>query len=550
MKKTIFTTVVTLLFLFYSCTSEIKRENIIIGIPSDIESFNPLYAFSVEEGNVTELLFLSLLQYEWNSEIGEVQFKSMLAEKWDWNKNKDVLTIKIRDDVYWSDSIKCTVDDIIFSFDVYSDPDVESRALGFFEKYHTDEEGHILLDKTFDKISETELIIYFKKGSAPDLFEIDHPIIPKHIFGNIERADIAISDFNESPVTNGPYRLKSWDQDQAVILTRNSNSFLTTQKSPEQIIFKTIPEYQIRLTQLLNGEIDLMEDIQTDDVEKLKASGMLNVAPMEGRDFDYIGWNIIDPLQYEIDGAIAKNFFFGSPNVRKALTHAMDRNAVISEYLNGFGQLCVGPVSPIFKNLYDTELEAYKFDPEIAKSLLSKEGWEDTDNDGIIDKDGVDFAFTLHIPSGNPRRDFAASLFKNNLLAVGIDMTIERNELGTFIGNLFEKKYDAWMAAWVVPIPINLKISWYSKLNETPLNFSSFQNIEVDKLIDNIQNSSSDNLGSTYKKIQDIIHEKEPYSFLYWVDNVIAYNNRIENIEISPLGAVRHCWQWTLVKQP
>ncbi len=545
MKKNIVLSL-TLIIIIFSCTSQDNSRNIIIGIPSDVESFNPLYAFSVEEGNVTELLYLSLLQYEWNSDLGEVEFQPMLASKWSWDENKEVLSIVIRDDVYWSDSVKCTIDDVIFSFDLYSDPVVQSRALGFFEKYFTDEEGHILLDKSLVKKSDTELQIKFKSGSNPDLFEIDHPIIPKHVFENVKRGELSLSDLNQNPVTNGPYKLKKWDRDQAIVLEKNSASFLVDENSVDQIIFKVIPEYQIRLTQLLNGEIDLLEDVQTDDIEKLEVVEQLKVVPISGRDFDYIAWNNIDPQKYNVNGKISKNVFFGSAKVRKALTHALNRKAVVDEYLKGFGQLSVGPVSPIFKNLYDDSLVEYNYNPNTARKLLSEEGWKDNNGDGIIEKDGIDLAFTLHIPAGNPRRDFAASLFKNNLLAVGIDVTIEKNELGTFIDNLFAKQYDAWMAAWVVPIPNNLKISWYSQLEETPLNFASYQNREVDQLLGNIQNGYSNDISAEYKKIQKIIHDDEPYSFLYWVDNIISYNKRIENINITPLGSVRHCWLWRI----
>ena len=546
MKKINFTYLLFLLLLLYSCSTEPKIDGVIIGIPSDIQSFNPMYAFSVEEGNAAELLYLSLLQYEWNADQGEVEFKSMLAEKWRWEESGEVLYLKIRDDVFWSDSVKCSVDDIIYSFDLYSDADVESRALGFFEKFPCDESGHILIDATFEKISSTELRIQFNQGSNPDLFEIDHLILPKHAFENIPRSEISISDFNENPITNGAYNLANWDRDQSVILSKNSNSFLISEQSPQQIIFKVIPEYQIRLTQLLNGEIDLMEDIQTEDVRKIKESSAVNVIPIQGRDFDYIGWNNIDPHEYSEGETISPNFYFGSKNVRKALTHALDRTAVIDEYLKGFGQLSVGPVSPIFKRFFDKSLNAHEFDIEKAKNLLKEEDWIDTDNDGIIEKDGVDFAFTLHIPAGNPRRDFAASLFKNNLLAVGIDVTIEKNEFGTFINNLFTKQYDAWMAAWVVPIPINLNISWYSELNETPLNFPSYQNKKVDHLLDQLYELRDEELIKAYYDIQKIIHDEEPYSFLYWVDNLIAHNQRIKNIKITPLGAVKHCWNWSV----
>jgi len=95
MKKKSLVVSLVLIVILFSCTPQDNRRNIIIGIPSDVESFVPLYAFSVEEGNVTELLYLSLLQYEWNSDLGEVEFQPMLATKWNWDKNKETLSIVI-----------------------------------------------------------------------------------------------------------------------------------------------------------------------------------------------------------------------------------------------------------------------------------------------------------------------------------------------------------------------------------------------------------------------------------------------------------------------
>ena len=252
MKKIIVPSLISIIILF-SCTSQDNSKNIIIGIPSDVESFNPLYAFSVEEGNVTELLYLSLLQYEWNSDLGEVEFQPMLASKWNWDESKELLSIVIREDVYWSDSVKCTIDDVIFSFDVYSDPVVQSRALGFFEKYFVDSDEHILVEETFEKLDGNKLKINFLPQSNPSLFDIDFPIIPKHIFEKYERKDIATAEENFNPITNGPFKLKNWINDQAIILSANKSSFLYETNSVEELIFKVVPEYSTRIIQLKKG---------------------------------------------------------------------------------------------------------------------------------------------------------------------------------------------------------------------------------------------------------------------------------------------------------
>jgi len=545
MKKKIITISLFILFLFVSCSNEESRDFVVIGIPNDIETINPLYSFSVEEGNITELMFLPLLESNWNSEIGEIEYKPILASSWEWGSGRESLIIQLKNDLLWSDSIECTIDDVIFSFDIYSDPKVKSRAFGYFDKFYTEESGKIDITKTFEKLGNNKLKINFKKDSKPDLLEIDHPILPKHYFEKFKREEIATINVTESLVTNGPYKLDRWEKEQVVVLTKNDVSFLLTENSIPKIIFKVIPEYQMRINQLIHGEIDLMEDIKTDDMEVLNENVLLKVVPISGRDFDYIGWNNISPENYE-KSEIIPHKLFGSAKVRQALTHALNRSVVTEEYLNGYGQLASTPLSPIFTSLYNSTITPLLYNPKLATKYLLEEGWSDSNGDGTIDKHGVEFEFTLHIPSGNPRREFAASLFQNNLKAIGIDMTIETNELGIFIDNLFSKQFDAWMAAWVVPIPVNLDISWYSDLSKTPLNFPSYQNSEVDELLNRLSSVENVEKSDIYSEIQMILYNDQPYTFLYWIDNIACYNNRIKNIEIDPLGAIKHSWKWTI----
>ena len=545
MKKKLIPIYLFISFLFISCSNEESKDFVVIGIPNDIETINPIYSFSVEEGNITELMFLSLLESGWDSSIGKIEYKAMLAKSWKWGSGKESLIIEIRNDIIWSDSTKCTIDDVIFSFDIYSDPIVKSRAFGFFDKFYTEENGKINISKTFEKLEDNKLKINFKKDSNPDLLEIDHPILPKHYFENYKREEIATLNITETLVTNGPYKFERWEKEQLIVLAKNEDSFLLNKNSIPKIVFKVIPEYQMRLNQLTHGEIDMMEDIKTDDMHGLKENKNLSVVPISGRDFDYIGWNNISPEHYQ-NSVIKPHKLFGSAKVREALTYALNRSVVTEEYLNGYGQLASTPLSPIFTKIYDSTILPLRYSSNKAKEILLAEGWSDTNGDGTIDKDGVEFEFTLHIPSGNPRREFAASLFQNNLKAIGIDLIIESNELGIFIDNLFSKQFDAWMAAWVVPIPVNLNISWYSDLSNTPLNFASYQNKELDKLLNRLSSAEKEDEVILYNEIQKILYEDQPYTFLYWIDNIACYNNRIKNVEIDPLGAFKHSWNWAI----
>ena len=527
--------------------SPVRQNIVVIGIPSDISTFNPLFAFSVDEGTITELLYLSLINFKWDEDKGNINPEPMLAESWEWNNDSSSITFSLRDDVYWSDGVKFSAYDVVFSFDVYSDPDVNSRLFETFTDFYTDNGNHIDIEKTFEVIDSFKVKINFLPNSTPTMPEIIFPFIPKHIFENIERKNIETSEENFKPVTNGPFLLSSWDKNQSIRIKANINSFLHKPDGVDELIFKIVPDYNSRLTQLKKKEIDLAELIKTEDIKQLSQEEHLKINSQKGREYDYAGWSNIDYEFYHSTGEVRPHKLFGSAEVRRALTQAINRQEILDEYLLGYGQLSVGPVSSIFKDAGDPDLKPYSYDLGKAKSLLEAEGWKDVDNDGILEKGDSEFKFKLFIPSGNPRRSFAATVIKNNLKQLGIEVTVETIELGVLIDNMYEKNMDAWMIGWYVPVPINLKISWYSDLEKTPYNFAGYQNPEADKILDEISNETDPKkLNELYKKLQKIIHDDEPVTFLYWVDNIVVYNGKIENININPLGAVHHCWEWTV----
>ena len=494
-----------LLLSFQACRQEtpVESNRVIVGLTGDIKTLSPLFALSLDEGSISELLFISLIQPEWNEEKSKLELKPMFAKSWEWNEDSSSITFNLRDDVKWSDGLKCTAEDVVFSFDVYSDPAVQSRLYGTFEDFYVDKDQHIDLNKTFEIISPYTLKINFLPKSNPNLFYIGVPVVPKHIYDKIARKDFSTAKQNTEPVTNGPFLFSSWEKNQALILKANKNSFLYNPNNISELIFKIIPDYNSELTQLKKGEIDLMDLVRPDDVPDLKQNGNINIIPVKGREYDYIGWNNVDPSVLNKSKKAVPNKFFGNVKVRKALTYAINRKEILENYLNNFGTLAVSPITPIFKNSIDTGIKPYSYDINKAKELLTKAGWKDSNNDGILDKNGIKFSFTLYIPSNNPRRQFASTVVKNNLKEIGIEMNIEQLEMGVFLDNVFGKKVNAWMASWYVPIPIELKPFWYSNLETTPMNLVGYQNKNVDKLLDEMEKKIPENkLNELYFKFQ------------------------------------------------
>ena len=358
---------------------------------------------------------------------------------------------------------------------------------------------------------------------------------------------MSTTNIEKNLVCSGPYTLSSWKRNEAIILKAVENSFLYDKEMVKELIFKIIPDENSRITQLKRGEIDLIEDINVEAVPELKNIDQIKIISRTGRDYDYIGWNNIDPALFSQSKAINPNKFFGSANVRKALSYAINKEEILKEYLQGYGKLSFGPISPIYKSYYNNELKPYEYSPSKAKEILKSEGWSDLNQDGIIEKNNLEFSFKLFIASGNPRRMYAATVVKNNLKAVGIDVSIETLEMGAFINKLFERELDSYMAGWTIAIPIDIQPYWHSDFERSPFNLVGFSNVEADKILDDIEKEK--NLGKKimlFKKIQELLHQNEPVTFLYWLDVKTAYNKRIDNITINPLGAIQQCWEWRI----
>jgi peptide/nickel transport system substrate-binding protein len=538
----------TILVFFLSCSTQKdpKDERIVIGIQSDVQTINPMYAFSLVEGNLIDLLFMKPAIEIWNDSMGTIEFRPMLAERWEWSEDNNSLKLYLRKDIFWSDGKPITVDDIIFSFHVYSDPEVNSRFFGQFDDFYTLESLQIDTAKSFTKQSAKVLTINFRKEALPTFLDINLEIIPKHIWSEFPRDKFAEAKFNFEPVTSGPFKLSKWEREALISLRIDSSSFLYNPDNIKEIIFKIVPDYKSRIIQLKTGAIDIVDNIKSEDADELKAINELNFFSLRGRDYDYIGWNHINPQEYQKSKVIPNDFFFSS-ETRKALTYAINRNEIIESYLYEFGEICKGPVSPMFKMYYDSGLSAYDYSPGKAKEILKANGWVDKDGDGIIEKGNIEFNFNLYISTGNPRRNYVATLVKNNLKAVGIEANIQTLEMGTFVERLMKRDYEAWIAGWTIPVPIDLNPYWNSDEEIGFLNFSSYQSKAKDEILNTLQQrlTESEKI-KLYKDLQSIFQEDEPVTFLYWFDNVIFYNKRISEIKFSLLGLVKNAWEWRI----
>ncbi|MCL4245768.1 MAG: hypothetical protein KJ002_11670, partial [Candidatus Dadabacteria bacterium] len=186
---------------------------------------------------------------------------------------------------------------------------------------------------------------------------------------------------------------------------------------------------------------------------------------------------------------------------------------------------------------YDKSIEPIPYDPAAARKLFEEAGWVDHDGDGIRDKDGVKFSFEFLIPGGSETGEKIATILKEELDGIGINMTIRKTEWAVFTTRLNERNFDAVTLAWSMGIESDPYQIWSSTQAEAGSNFIGFKNAEVDRLIETARKEfDRDKRIELYRQFSEIIHEEQPYTFLFCRKATVAVNKRFENVTVYPLG--------------
>ncbi len=238
-------------------------------------------------------------------------------------------------------------------------------------------------------------------------------------------AEVDEWEFNRHPVANGAYYVENWVAGSHITLKRNEYFKTNTADLKnhgaarfETVIVRFIPDGKERVNALLSGDVDIILNVPPTSVADLKAN-----AGIKTYDCSLTGVSYLN-LQTE-KGALA------DIRVRQALTYAVDREAI----KNALG----GIVTPTYCLLSDSqfghsEAEEAKlaaqlaYDPARSKELLAEAGWQDSDGDGIVEKDGRKLTLEMMIPSDNSTFQAAGPVLKEQFAAVGVDAQIVERE--------------------------------------------------------------------------------------------------------------------------
>jgi len=534
----------------------LRANSLIIAYPADVESLMSVVPQSGADTEVLAAIDMMLLMPTF--ECG-LSYEPLIAESWSFSEDGRTLDMVLSDAFRWSDGQPVTAHDVAFTYELIADPDVGSPRRGFIE--------HMVEGARPRVLDDHHLQFEFTHAYDPATM-IAHAtgveLLPKHVLADADRANLRGHAYHDAPVTCGPFKLDERIKGQTITLVSDEQwgGPATMKPALQRVIFKVLPEYSTRLLELKNGSVDVMAGLEVADADALAASHPDIALKRRGyRAMEYVGWNAIDPQRYQEitagegdppDPAEAgPHPLFGDPAVRRALTQAIDADRMMQDHFGSpaagevYAKRAVGTITPSLCGMHNDEIAPLPHDPQAARDHLAALGWVDSDADGVLDKDGRPFRFGLLVSSGKPRYEAVAVTVQAALKQIGVDVQIESLEFNAYVQRAIAKDFDAMVGGWSMDFFVDPTSKWHSGPGYT-YNFVSYANPEADALIERgLSQTDPAEAAATWRELQRVIHDDQPYTFLWWRDEIVAVNGRITGARTDLLSATAHLWEWT-----
>lgn len=488
--------------------SEDKEKTLVFARGGDSESLDPGSTSDGESSRVTRQVLETLLDFDEES----FELKPGLAKEWEMSDDGLTYTFQLEEDVKFHDGTDFNAEAVKINFDRFADPDHEYAFADDDYVYfmystmfggHKGDEGHVVdevnaIDDYTVEFKLNKPLGFFLQNMGMTYFPITSPAALEE-FG---------PEINENPVGTGPFEFISWSKDEAIVLEKNEEYWKEGLPKLDKVIFEVIPDNAARLIALRSGDIDIMDGLNPDDAAGVEDEEGLELLSRAENNIGYVGFNVQkEPLD--------------NPELRQAISHAIDRDAIVEALYSGYGTVAKNPLPPSYLG-YNDDVTGYQYDVEKAKELLAEAGYED----------GLDIdLWTMPVARPYmPDPEKTAEIIQNNLSEIGINVNIVREEWAPYLEKTVNGEHQIYMLGWS---GTNGDPDYFlSSLLHGDLigdsNREFYANDEVDALLNDAKvEIDQDKRAKMYEEAQEIIAEDAPMVPLVHSTPVMAITSNV-----------------------
>ncbi len=528
----------------------------VMGQTSNPRTFNAMTANESSSNDINNLTYSSLVSY--NNETQEVE--PALAKTWEVASDKVTWTFHLRQGAKFSDGHPMTAQDVLFSFQVAFDPTL-----------HPSVQDLLKMGDKFYQVSAPDDYTFVVKTPAPSAVLVPTVgavrIMPKHVLEGPFKAGTFASTYNvstppEQLVTSGAWRVIQYVAGEKTVLGRNPYWYTVDQQNRrlpylDEIVYVVVPDRDAADLRFRSGGLDGLDNTKPEnyrwyqDNQEKGNFTLHNLGPDLNTNFLWFNLNTVKkPTPGKKIGEPqverVKYEWFKNPVFRRAVSMAIDRQAMIPSVFFGEGHKNWAIATPANKIFHSPDLVRYDYNPDESKKLLASLGFKDGNGDGVLeDARGNPITFTLKTNSDNTLRIGLANFVKDDLAKVGINVVLAPAEFNTIITNIrADFQYDALLLglqSGVPPDPAMMQNVYRSSglthfwnlaqpKPETP------EEARINQLMDEIISVQDLNARKqAYKEVETIVSEQAWFIWLPIANQKVPVSNRFGNIQPSIL---------------
>jgi peptide/nickel transport system substrate-binding protein len=490
-----------------------------IGEPSSL-----IYMVAGESaaGAISSSIFNKLLKYDKNLDL-----EGELAESWQISADQKTITFKLKPNLKWADGQPLTSADVLWTWHAVID---EKTGSPYASDYQ--------LVKNAETPDPLTFSVTYDQAYAPALDSwAGLQILPKHL---LQGQDLHTATFARNPVGSSYYKLDSWTHGthgENLRLSRNPTSVLGQAKI-DNLVTRIIPDSSAQFLELMADNIDSMA------LDPIKYARIIPARPELqqklalykelGNSYTYMGFNL-------------KHKPFDDVRVRRAINYAIDKQEIIDGVYLGLGIDIASPYKPGTR-WSNPDLKPYPYDPAKAKALLKEAGFVDSNDDGILERDGKPFSFEI-ITNQNKEREKSAVLIQRRLKDVGIQVNIRAIEWASFISRFIKTgDFDVVVLGWGLGLDPDQYNIWHSS-QQAPgqFNFIGYNNPRIDKLLEQGRlELDPEKRMKIYHEFARVLLEDSPIVYLSAGYGLTAIHKRIKGIDnpAPPAGVGWNSYDW------
>lgn len=446
-----------------------------------------------------------------------------LAESVDISEDAREFTFTLREGLVFSDGVPLTSADVLFTFHRAIDPRTGSvwrsrfLALEGAEEYDGETVASV---RGLEAIDERTIKMTLTDPDITWLVTLGDfagfCILPEHAFGDIPPTELQEAPFTFNPTPSaGAFLFDEYLPDQYLSITRNDN-YDPPKAQIDQLYLPILPQTVTALSQLQNGEIDLMS-VSVPDMEIVEQHPDLVISSAPSLMSQFIVPNIQRPA-------------FSDKRVRQALIYALDRESMLREILRGQGTIIN---SPLFGWEWDEGepegLNPYPYDPDQARQLLAEANW-----------DGSAHQITSHFIPGDPVTESLLNIIQQQYREVGVNFELMAVDVPDYTNRVISGAtggntgdFDLTLGSGgVMGQDPNVITRYFSTASATPAgsNYAHFSNPRVDELL--VQGRGTTDLAERkrmYTEVAQILNEEAVWVYLWRLNAIYGVNNRVQN---------------------